>query len=129
MPTNYFEQFFWGTKNYFDKWMKIAYFAFSFKNNTLKVSSHGFSTYCFWISCFPSFAYRSRIVERLDEKFTNYNEIAAYRDFRCFCHFLKEWIHAEVVTTVAGSLEAGGLPRYPESLFVEIKVMKSWQSS
>jgi hypothetical protein len=34
-------------------------------------------------------------------------------------------MYAEVVTPVAGSLEAGGLPRYPESLFVEINVMKS----
>ncbi len=33
--------------------------------------------------------------------------------------------HAEVVTRVAGSLEAGGLPRHPESLVVEINVMKS----
>jgi hypothetical protein len=38
-------------------------------------------------------------------------------------------IYAAVVTCVAGSLEARGLPRYPESLLVEIKVMKSWQSS
>ncbi len=29
-------------------------------------------------------------------------------------------IHAEVVTRVAYSLEAGGLPGYPESLFVEM---------
>jgi hypothetical protein len=29
------------------------------------------------------------------------------------------------VCCVAGSLEAGGLPRYPESLFVEINVMKN----
>ncbi len=35
------------------------------------------------------------------------------------------FIHAEVVTRVAGSLEAEGLPGYPESLFVEINVMKS----
>jgi hypothetical protein len=34
-------------------------------------------------------------------------------------------IDAEVVTCVAGSLEAGGLPGYLESLFVEINVMKS----
>jgi hypothetical protein len=33
-------------------------------------------------------------------------------------------IHAEVVTRVAGSLEAGGLPGYPESLVVEINAMK-----
>ncbi len=33
-------------------------------------------------------------------------------------------IHAEVVTRVAGSLEAGGLPGYPESLVVEINMMK-----
>ncbi len=32
-------------------------------------------------------------------------------------------IHAEVVTRVAGSLEAVGLPGYPEVLFVEINVM------
>ncbi len=37
-------------------------------------------------------------------------------------------IYAEVVAHVAGSLEAGGLPRYPESLFIEINVVKSWQS-
>jgi hypothetical protein len=36
--------------------------------------------------------------------------------------------HAEVVTCVAGSLEAGGLPGYLEVLFVEINVMKSCQS-
>jgi hypothetical protein len=34
-------------------------------------------------------------------------------------------IYAEVVTHVAGSLEAGRLPRNPESLFVEINIMKS----
>jgi hypothetical protein len=34
-------------------------------------------------------------------------------------------MYAEVVTCVAGSLEAGGLPGCPESLFVEINVMKS----
>ncbi len=34
-------------------------------------------------------------------------------------------IYAEVVTHVAGSLEAGGLTGYPES---EINVLKSWQS-
>jgi hypothetical protein len=34
-------------------------------------------------------------------------------------------MYAEVVTRVASSLEAGGLPGYPESLFVEINVMKS----
>ncbi len=33
--------------------------------------------------------------------------------------------HAEVVTRGAGSLEAWGLPGYPESLCVEINVMKS----
>jgi hypothetical protein len=33
-------------------------------------------------------------------------------------------IHAEVVTLVAGSLEAGEFAEYPESLFVEINVMK-----
>jgi hypothetical protein len=32
---------------------------------------------------------------------------------------------AEVVTRVAGSLETGGLPGYPEELFVEINMMKS----
>jgi hypothetical protein len=37
-------------------------------------------------------------------------------------------IHAEVVTHVASSLRAGGLPGYPEVLFVEINVMKSCQS-
>ncbi len=34
-------------------------------------------------------------------------------------------IDAEVVTRVAGSLGAGGLPGYPEVLFDEINVMKS----
>ncbi len=34
-------------------------------------------------------------------------------------------IHAEIVTRVAGRLEAVGLPGYPEVLFVEINVMKS----
>ncbi len=29
-------------------------------------------------------------------------------------------IYAEVVTLVAGGLEAGGLPGYPKSLFVEL---------
>jgi hypothetical protein len=33
-------------------------------------------------------------------------------------------IYAEVVTHVAGSLEAGELPGCPESLLVEINVMK-----
>jgi hypothetical protein len=37
-------------------------------------------------------------------------------------------MYAESVTRLAGSLEAGGLPGYPESLFVEINVIKSWQS-
>jgi hypothetical protein len=37
-------------------------------------------------------------------------------------------IYAEVETRVAGSLEAGGLPGYHKVLFVEINVMKSWQS-
>ncbi len=37
----------------------------------------------------------------------------------------KSNIDAEFVARVADSLEAGGLPRYPESLFVEINVMKS----
>ncbi len=37
-------------------------------------------------------------------------------------------IHAEVVTHVAGSLEAVGLPGYAEVLFVEINVLKSWES-
>ncbi len=37
-------------------------------------------------------------------------------------------IYAEVVTRVAGSLEAEGLPGYPESLIDEINVLKSWQS-
>jgi hypothetical protein len=37
-------------------------------------------------------------------------------------------IHDEVVTCVAGSLEAVGLPGYPEVLFVEINMMKSCQS-
>ncbi len=34
-------------------------------------------------------------------------------------------IYAEVVTHVAGSLEAEGLPGHPESLVVETNVMKS----
>jgi hypothetical protein len=34
-------------------------------------------------------------------------------------------IYAEVVTRVAGSLEAGGFPGNPESFFVKINVMKS----
>ncbi len=34
-------------------------------------------------------------------------------------------IDAEVVTRLAGSLEAGGLPGYPKGLVVEINVMKS----
>jgi hypothetical protein len=34
-------------------------------------------------------------------------------------------IYAEVVTHLAGCLEAGGLPEYPESLLVEINVIKS----
>jgi hypothetical protein len=34
-------------------------------------------------------------------------------------------IHAVVVTRVAGSLEARGLPGYPESLLDEINMMKS----
>ncbi len=37
---------------------------------------------------------------------------------------LNSIIYAEVVTRVAGSLEAGGFPRYPKSLFVEINVAK-----
>jgi hypothetical protein len=35
------------------------------------------------------------------------------------------YIYAEVVTCVTGSLEAGGLPGYPESLFDEINMIKS----
>jgi hypothetical protein len=35
----------------------------------------------------------------------------------------------KVVACVASSIEAGGLPGYPESLFVKINVMKSRQSS
>jgi hypothetical protein len=37
-------------------------------------------------------------------------------------------MYAEVVTRVAGSLGAIGLPGYPEVLIIEINVMKSWQS-
>ena len=37
-------------------------------------------------------------------------------------------IYAEVVTRVAGSLEAVGLPGYPKVLFVEMNMMKSCQS-
>ncbi len=37
-------------------------------------------------------------------------------------------MYAEVVARVAGSIEAGGLPGYPEVLFVEINVVKSCQS-
>jgi hypothetical protein len=37
-------------------------------------------------------------------------------------------IYAEVVTPVAGSLEAGGLPGYLKVLFVEISMTKSLQS-
>jgi hypothetical protein len=33
-------------------------------------------------------------------------------------------IYAEVATRLAGSLLAGGLPGYPESLFVEKNMMK-----
>jgi hypothetical protein len=36
-------------------------------------------------------------------------------------------MYAEVVTLVAGSLEAGGLPEYPKSLVVEIN--KTWIKS
>ncbi len=46
-----------------------------------------------------------------------------------FCYVKMVQIYAEVVTHVACSLEAGGLPGYPECLFVEINMMKSWQSS
>ncbi len=45
-----------------------------------------------------------------------------------FLEMVRNWvIYAEVVARVSGSLEAGGLPGYPESLFVEINMMKSWQ--
>ncbi len=37
-------------------------------------------------------------------------------------------MYAEDVTCVAGSLEAVGLPGYPEVLFFVINPMKSWQS-
>jgi hypothetical protein len=37
-------------------------------------------------------------------------------------------MYAEVVSRVAGSLEAGGLPGYPKVLFVEINMVKSCQS-
>jgi hypothetical protein len=51
---------------------------------------------------------------------------AVVRDyFRLVFYLLLLNINAEVVTCVVGSLEAGGLPGYPESLFVEIKVMKA----
>ncbi len=43
----------------------------------------------------------------------------------CNCWF----IYAEVVTCVANSLKAGGLPECPECLIVEINMLKSWQSS
>ncbi len=43
-------------------------------------------------------------------------------------HFGNGFIYAEVVTRVAGNLKAGGLPGYPEVLFVEINVMKYCQS-
>ncbi len=46
-----------------------------------------------------------------------------------FCHPHIRVINAGVVTHVAGSPEAVGLPRYPEYLFVEINVMKSWQTT
>ncbi len=38
-------------------------------------------------------------------------------------------IYAKVLPCVASSLDAGGLPGYPECLVVEIYVLKSWQSS
>ncbi len=38
---------------------------------------------------------------------------------------LDTWIYAEVVTRVAGSLDAGGLPGYPKS---KINMLKTWQS-
>ncbi len=41
----------------------------------------------------------------------------------------KGHINAEVVYHVAGSLEAGGLPGYPQCLVIEINVFNSWQSS
>ncbi len=49
----------------------------------------------------------------------------------CACLYVGVYIcgciHAEVVTRVAGSLEAGVLPGYPESLFVEINVtVETW---
>jgi hypothetical protein len=43
----------------------------------------------------------------------------------CILNKPTKFVYAEVVTREAGSLEAGGLPKYPESLFVEIYVMKS----
>ncbi len=43
--------------------------------------------------------------------------------------YLQTKINAEVVISVAGSLEGGGLHVYSESLFVEINMMKSCQSS
>ncbi len=38
-------------------------------------------------------------------------------------------IYAEVVTRVAGGLDAEGLPGYPKSLFIEINVMKSFDKT
>ncbi len=34
-------------------------------------------------------------------------------------------INSEIVICVAGSPEAGGLPRHPESLLIEINMVKS----
>ncbi len=46
----------------------------------------------------------------------------------CACLYVGVYIcgciHAEVVTCVAGSLKARGLPGYPESLFVDINMVK-----
>jgi hypothetical protein len=48
-----------------------------------------------------------------------------FRDFDSSFGERNKMIYAEVVTRVASSLEAGGLPGYPEGLFVEINMVKS----
>ncbi len=53
------------------------------------------------------------------------NKVNTLEIFSIWFRNIQVKIYAEVVTCVAGSLEAGGLTGYPECLVVEINVMKS----
>jgi hypothetical protein len=60
-------------------------------------------------------------IPSLRDKFSRLCKFFHNKKFKLNCSY----VHAVVVTRVASSLEAGGLPGYPISSLVEINVMKS----